>query len=113
MFNGLLKLLASIRQRPSPSENSGRASAIPEVRSAMHLSVRDCHGKPMARLHARIAQAASHGELWALRTEVYHLISTCHCQSVAVERIRALTPLFDGPEPKPLSPGRRPIKAVL
>lgn len=113
MFNGLHKLLASIRQRPSPSENSGRACELPEVRSAMHLSVRDCHGEPMARLNARIAQAASHGELWALRTEVYHLIATCHCQSVAAERIQAMSPLFDGPEPKPLSPGRRPIKAVL
>ena len=38
MFNGLHKLLASIRQRPSPSENSGRASAIPEVRSAAAFS---------------------------------------------------------------------------
>lgn len=112
MFNSLHKLLASIRQRPSSSENSGRACELPQVRSAMHQSVRDCHGNPVARLNARIAQAASHGELWALRTEAYQLIATCHCQSVAVERIRALTPLFEGPDPKPLSSGRRPLKAI-
>ena len=37
MFNGLHKLLASIRQRPSPSGNSGRASAIPQVRTTYKL----------------------------------------------------------------------------
>lgn len=93
MFPQLLTLL---RKRPTPVTPPATASGLPAVRSALRQCVSDCHGKPMGRLAVRIDLATSHRDLWALRTDAYNLIATCHCQSVATERIRALSHLFDG-----------------
>jgi len=77
-------------RRPTP-----RLADVQLARQHMLQSLADCNDASALRLRNRIQLAASHKDLWMLRSEAYRVISLHHCQSIAVERIDQLMHVFD------------------
>lgn len=82
--------------RPHPDARaSSRPTELISVRAALLQAVEDCAGRPALKLQFRIRNARSHHDLWALRSDAYHLIALQHCQSIANQRIHPLLHLFE------------------
>ena len=86
----IIRLLNAVR-RPARAP-----SDLPTARSALLTAIGDCSGLPAEQLRLKIRSARDHRDLWRMRSEVYHLISMQHCQSVAEDRLRPLVHLFEG-----------------
>lgn len=91
-----LSRLVKAFTRPRPSRRPApRLADVQQARQHMLQCLTDCHDASALRLRSRIQSAASHKDLWMLRSEAYRVISLHHCQSIAVERIDKLMHLFD------------------
>ena len=86
----ITRLLKAVR-RPAR-----QYSDLHTARGALLGALEDCRGLPADQMRLRIQGARHHRDLWQLRSEAFHLISMQHCQSVAENRLRDLTPLFEG-----------------
>lgn len=86
----IIRLLNAVR-RPARA-----LSDLQTARSALLEAIDDCSGLPAEQLRLKIRSARHHRDLWRMRSEVYHLISMQHCQSVAEDRLRPLVHLFEG-----------------
>ena len=67
-----------------------------ELRQLTLALLHDCSGTACERLRLRIRGARNAQELWMIRSEVFQLIASQHCQSQAARRINELLPAFEG-----------------
>lgn len=68
---------------------------LDEVRAAVTATLKDCTGPLCERMRWRLEATHSAQDLWLLRSEIFHLVSSQHCQAEAAARINALLPAFE------------------
>jgi len=90
----LSRLMRAITRSRANRRTAPSLSDVQQARQHMLQSLADCHDASALRLRARIHAAASHKDLWMLRSETYRVISLHHCQTIAVERIDQLMHVF-------------------
>jgi hypothetical protein len=67
---------------------------VEAVRRQLLAVVDDCQGFEADRVRWRLHMAERAQELWLLRDAVFRVVSSQHCQSLAIERIDGLVPAF-------------------
>lgn len=92
MKTELQRLFDKFRRTPAPAPRPVTLAELQRMRNALHDALRDCASPGALRLQRRIARASTASELCALRADAHDVIARFHCQTVAVQRIRAMKP---------------------
>ena len=69
-------------------------AGVESVRRELLAALDDCEGFEADRLRWRLHTAERAQELWLLRDAVFQVVASQHCQSLAMQRIDALVPVF-------------------
>jgi len=80
--------------RPFEWQSRPLHAGVEAVRTRLLSVLEDCSGFEVDRLRWRLHTAECAQELWLLRDAVFQTVSSQHCQTLAVQRINALVPLF-------------------
>jgi hypothetical protein len=85
-----------LNSQPFAPSTQGSPVTLAELRDTMAGTLEGCQGPMCERMRWRIADARAAQDLWLLRSEIFQLVSSQHCQSEAVTRINGLLPAFEG-----------------
>jgi hypothetical protein len=77
------------------------------IRRELAHALRECNGPRQAAALGLIRGACNPLDLWLLRPEIFTIVAQARGQSVATERIKALTPLFRGWVPRTMESSAR------
>lgn len=83
--------------------------ALECIRRELVHALRDCSGPRQAAAMQLVGQARNPLDLWLLRPEIFTIVAQTRGQTVADERIKALTPLFRGWVPRTMESSLRAL----
>jgi hypothetical protein len=70
------------------------APGVEDIRRRLLEVLEDCTGFDCDRLRWRVHMGECAEELWLLRHAVFHVVSSQHCQTQAMQRLDQLQPVF-------------------
>ena len=85
-----------LNSQPFAPVADARPVTLALLRDRMLDTLDGCQGPMCERMRWRIGDARAPQDLWLLRSEIFQLVSSQHCQSEAAMRINALIPAFEG-----------------
>jgi hypothetical protein len=69
-------------------------AGVEAIRVGLLAALEDCSGFEVDRLRWRLHTAECAEELWLLRDALFQVVSSQHCQTMAVQRVNGLVPFF-------------------
>jgi hypothetical protein len=83
-----------LSSRPFEWQFRAPPAGVENVRRQLLALLDDCEGFEVDRLRWRLHMAERAQELWLLRDALFQVVSTQHCQSLAMQRIADVVPAF-------------------
>lgn len=89
-----------------------RHYTMEEIRESMLVLVGDCAGTSFAHVSRRIHYAVDIQALWYLRGDAMAVLSARHGEAIALEKIEALTEMFEDHLPRGLRSRPSPLNPL-
>lgn len=85
---------------PAPQDTAPPLNRLPGVRKEFLATVADISNEEADRLRWRVGEARSLRELWHVRADLYRVVSLCHSQTEAEQRLALLSRHFPARAPR-------------
>jgi len=83
-----------LNSRPFEWQFRAPPAGVETVRNQLLALLDDCEGFEVDRLRWRLHMAERAQELWLLRDAVFQVVSSQHCQALAMQRMEGVVPAF-------------------